>query len=38
MAFMVWEWIDRIQDLITLIGVPVAVYLLVKIYIRVSKK
>jgi len=29
-----WEWIDRIQDLITLIGVPIAVYLLWKIYVR----
>jgi len=33
-----WEWIDRVQDLITLIGVPVAIYLLARIYIKVMKK
>jgi len=33
----VFETIDRIQDIITLIAVPVAVYLLIKIYLKVKK-
>ena len=35
---MIWEWIDRIQDILTLIGVPIAVYLLIRIYINTRKK
>ncbi len=31
----IWEIIDRIQDVITLIGVPIAIYLLYKIYRKV---
>jgi len=29
---MIWEYIDRIQDVLTLIGMPIAIYLLWKIW------
>jgi len=32
-----FELVDRIQDVLTLIGVPVAIYLLIKIYLRVKR-
>jgi len=32
-----WEWIDKIQDIITLFGVPIAIYLLWNIYIKVDR-
>jgi hypothetical protein len=32
-----WEWIDRAQDVMTSIAIPIAVYLLWKIYIKVHK-
>jgi len=33
----IYEWIDRIQDIITLIAIPIAVYLLIRIYLKVKK-
>lgn len=33
----IFETIDRIQDIITLIAIPIAVYLLIKIYLKVRK-
>lgn len=35
---MDFELIDKIQDIITLIGVPVATYLLLRIYIKINRR
>jgi len=34
---IIWNWIDRIQDVITLFGVPIAIYLLWDIWRKVKK-
>jgi hypothetical protein len=33
-----WEWIDRLQDVMTSVAIPVAVYLLWRIYVKVHEK
>ena len=37
-AAEIWEWIDRVQDILTLIGVPIAIYLLWSVYRKVKKE
>jgi hypothetical protein len=34
MVPLVFEWIDRVQDIMTLIGTPVAIWLLLKVYLN----
>ena len=34
---MTWEWIDRIQDILTLIAIPVAIILLLRMWFILEK-